>query len=171
MTHSQTSGQTNTDKDKKMERAKKAPGAQPKTTRKLDTYAKQVEDYKTGKRTYAPVKPGKTGQSGYTGTVSQAVIAQVKKDGMAKALEKVATYKSPSSPYIEAAFRLYGKSRVQAAMSSPAAQKKLSTAGTGGENPGKFMSPSEIKKFMDKANKANLAIPKAMLNMLKKPGR
>ena len=154
-----------------MERAKKAPGAQPKTTRKLDTYAKQVEDYKTGKRTYAPVKPGKTGQSGYTGTVSQAVIAQVKKDGMAKALEKVATYKSPSSPYIEAAFRLYGKSRVQAAMSSPAAQKKLSTAGTGGENPGKFMSPNEIKKFVEKAAKANIALPKAVLDMLKKPGR
>lgn len=160
-----------------MERAKKAPGAQPKTTRKLDTYAKQVEDYKTGKRTYAPVKPGKTGQSGYTGTVSQAVIAQVKKDGMAKALEKVATYKSPSSPYIEAAFRLYGKSRVQAAMSSPAAQKKLSTAGTGGKNPAspaaafKKLVVDDTIKALKNVPKIPGAAAKTIAQKAKKPGR
>ena len=113
----------------------------------------------------------KTGQSGYTGTVSPAVLAQVKKDGMAKALEKVASYKAPTSPYIEAAYRLYGKSRVDSVRNSPAVQKKLSTAGTGGTNPGKFMSPNEIKKFVEKAAKANIALPKAVLDMLKKPGR
>jgi hypothetical protein len=144
-------GNNNTDKENKM--AKSADAARAAAMAKKTTPAK------------------KTGQSGYTGTVSQAVIAQVKKDGMAKALEKVATYKSPSSPYIEAAYRLYGKSRVQAAMSSPAVQKKLSTAGTGGTNPGKFMSPNEIKKFVEKAAKANIALPKAVLDMLKKPGR
>jgi len=116
-----------------------------------------------------PVK--KTGQSGYTGKVSQAALDQVKKDGMKKAIEKAASYKAPSSQYLEAAYRMYGKKTIEAAINSPANQKKLSTAGTGGKNPGTFMSQSEIKKFVAGAAKANLALPKAVIDMLKKPGR
>ena len=151
MTHSQTSGQDNTDKDSKM--AKSADAARAAAM---------------GNKS-APAK--KTGQSGYTGKVSQAVIDQVKKDGMEKALAKVAAYKAPTSPYIEATYRMYGKAKVDAVRNSPAIQKKLSTASTGGKNPGTFMSQSEIKKFVAGAAKANLALPKAVIDMLKKPGR
>ena len=112
--------------------------------------------------------PKKTGQSGYTGKVSPAVLAQVKKDGMTVALQKVATYKSPSSPYLEAAYRLYGKAKIDAVRNSPAVQKKLSTATQGGEKVGTFMSPNEIKKFLEKAAKANLALPKSMLDKFNK---
>ena len=144
-------GITNTDRDKKM--AKSADAARAAAMAKKTTPAK------------------KTGLSGYTGKVSPAVLAQVKKDGMEKALNKVASYKAPTSPYIEATYRMYGKAKVDAVRNSPAVQKKLSTAGTGGKNPGSAMSASEIKKFVEKAAKANLALPKAVLDMIKKSGR
>jgi len=112
-----------------------------------------------------------TGLSGYTGKVSPAVLAQVKKDGMAVALEKVASYKAPTSPYIEAAYRMYGKAKVEAVRNSPTVQKKLSTAGTGGKNPGSPMSANEIKKFVAQAAKANVALPKAVLDMIKKAAK
>jgi hypothetical protein len=116
-----------------------------------------------------PVK--KTGQSGYTGKVSQAALDQVKKDGMQKAIQKAASHKAPSSQYLEAAYRMYGKAKIEAATKSPAIQKKLSTAGTGGKNPGTFMSPNEIKKFVAKAAKANIALPKSVLDMIKKAAK
>ena len=133
--------------------------------------AKSADDAR--KAAMAKTAPAKktTGQSGYTGKVSPEVLAQVKKDGMAVALQKVATYKAPSNPYIEAAYRMYGKAKVDAVRNSPSVQKKLSTAGTGGTNPGTFMSQSEIKKFLAKAAKANVALPKAMLDLIKKAAK
>jgi hypothetical protein len=150
----QNNGKNTTDKENKMATAKSADAARKAAMAKKTTPAKKT-----------------TGQSGYTGKVSPAVLAQVKKDGMALALQKVATYKSPSSPYIEAAYRMYGKAKIDAVRNSPAVQKKLSTAGTGGTNPGTFMSPNEIKKFVTKAAKANIALPKAVLDMIKKAAK
>jgi hypothetical protein len=155
----QNNGKNTTDKENKMAAKSMTPAQAAAAVKKA-----------TAKKTAKTPTSG-TGQSGYSGKVSPAVLAQVKKDGMALALQKVATYKAPSNPYIEAAYRMYGKAKVDAVRNSPAVQKKLSTAGTGGTNPGTFMSPNEIKKFVTKAAKANIALPKAVLDMIKKAAK
>ena len=145
---------------------KQTPGIKRKETNMTADSARKANIARTTSSTAK-----KTGQSGYTGKVSQAVLDQVKKDGMQKALAKVAAYKAPTSPYIEATYRMYGKAKVDAVRNSPAVQKKLSTASTGGKNPGGFMSQSEIKKFVANAAKANLALPKAVVDMIKKAAK
>jgi len=135
--------------------------------------SKSADAARKAAMTKKAVPAKKTGQSGYTGKVSPTVLAQVKKDGMAVALQKVATYKAPTSPYIEAAYRMYGKKKVDAVRNSPAVQKKLATAGTGGKN-----SPSTAqaaKSFVIGAIKNVPKIPaaaaKTIAQKAKKPGR
>ena len=74
---------------------------------------------------------------------------------MAVALQKVATYKSPTNAYIEAAYRMYGKAKVDAVRNSPAVQKKLSTAKPGGKGP-----DSKLEAFIKMEKKAITNIPK-----------
>lgn len=115
---------------------------------------------KIEKKTSAPVK------------VSQATLNKIKADGMQKALLKVGTYKG-TPEYREGVKRLYGQARITAAEKSAPAQKILSAPKNvpGTKSPGGFMSQSEIKKFVAQAAKANLALPKAVLDMIKKAAK
>jgi hypothetical protein len=175
MTHSQTSGQTNTDKDKKMA-AKRPTGERPKQLSKL---ASKVYMKETSSPSQAAARAGaardkinKSAPAKKTTQVSQATLDKIKADGMQKALLKVGTYKG-TPEYREGVKRLYGQARITAAEKSAPAQKILSASKNvpGTKSPGGFMSQSEIKKFVAGAAKANLALPKAVLDMLKKPGR
>ena len=104
--------------------------------------------------------------------VSQATLNKIKADGMQKALLKVGTYKG-TPEYREGVKRLYGQARITAAEKSAPAQKILSAPKNvpGTKSPGAFMSQSEIKKFVAQAAKANLALPKAVLDMIKKAAK
>ena len=159
MTHSQTSGQTNTDKDSKMATMKKASVKITGTAKSTGGNAKN-QPMKEAKPSSTPVK------------VSQATLNKIKADGMQKALLKVGTYKG-TPEYREGVKRLYGQARITAAEKSAPAQKILSAPKNvpGTKSPGGFMSQNEIKKFVAGAAKANLALPKAVLDMLKKPAR
>ena len=106
-----------------------------------------------------------TGQSGYGGKVTPAVLAQIKKDGMDKALLKAATYRS-SNAYLEGVFRMYGKQKFKAVQNSPAAQKILGTPGKGGKNPDGM--PEAFIKGTVKAVKNIPNIPGAGVKAIKK---
>ena len=107
--------------------------------------------------------PAKTTANG--GKVSSATLAQLKKDGMEKAIFKVATYKA-SPEYATAATRMYGAKRIAAVHKTAAAQKITGRAGKGGKNPDGM--PEAFIKGTVKAVKNIPNIPGAGVKAIKK---